>query len=103
MIGYYEKSPAKKKRDKAIQRAQTNPHNVKVGQVWRSWDRRLRNVSDVDVATYVVVGFGRGNAHAVCEVTQPDGSMRRQTIRLDRFRENSTGYKLLRDVGAGTP
>lgn len=58
---------------------------VRVGQVWEDCDwrsaGRLIEVLHVD------------QTHAVCTT-----GARRSRIRLDRFRPNSTGYQLVRDV-----
>ena len=63
-----------------------NPHGVKVGQVWADNDKRSRGrrvtVLEVgDEKALVTTGF------------------KKTWIRLTRFRPNSTGYRLVSDVG----
>jgi uncharacterized protein DUF6354 len=68
---------------------------VKVGQVWEDTDprrdpwRRLRVVEIRDTPTQ----------YAVCDVLGREPK-RTTTIRLDRFRPGSTGYRLVKDVPA---
>jgi hypothetical protein len=60
---------------------------VRVGQVWKDTDPRIKArelvVEQID------------QTHATMRVV---GTNRRPRIRLDRFRPNSTGYKCVRDV-----
>lgn len=63
-----------------------NPYDVQVGQVWidndsRGYGRRME-ILEID------------ETHAVTK--SPSGRGRTTRIRLDRFRPNSTGYRLLR-------
>jgi hypothetical protein len=66
-----------------------NATEVKAGQVWLDWDKRFRgsgherriHIESVD------------EKYAYC---LSDG-VKKVRIRLDRFRPNSTGYKLLRE------
>jgi hypothetical protein len=72
-------------RDKArFESALTNPYEVQVGQVWESCDRRDngRRIRVIDI----------DGAYAVVESTQ----VRR--IRLDRFNDSSTGYRLVKQT-----
>lgn len=66
----------------------TNPHNVKVGQIWADNDKRLngRRIKVLEV----------GDTHAT--VASPTGIGPHTKIRLTRFRPISTGYRLLEDV-----
>ena len=62
------------------------PDTVRVGQIWRDNDKRSRGrrlqVLLVDEEA------------ALCAVVLPSGLGRRTTIKLSRFRPNSTGYVL---------
>ena len=66
-----------------------NPYDVRVGQVWESCDKRGKGcrsiVERIEGDKAVVRGWSMGNI---------GGPERR--IRLDRFREISTGYRLIR-------
>ena len=66
---------------------------VKVGQVWRDYDKRFRNIP-----RFVRV-VERDEQYAYCVASAyPDApSGRKVRIRLDRLRPNSTGYKLERE------
>jgi hypothetical protein len=78
-----------------------NPYNVKVGQVWRSWDSRLQEVSDYseEAGRFRVIEIDLKMGTATVERLRPKhGVSLRRKIRLNRFRPNSTGYKLLEDV-----
>lgn len=63
-----------------------NPHGVKVGQVWADNDKRSRG------RRVTVLEVGDEKALVTTGVTKT-------WIRLTRFRPNSTGYRLVSDVG----
>lgn len=76
-----------------------NPHNVKVGQIWRSWDSRTRDLSDDTVGRFKIIEIDLKSGKAVVErLGHHYGAADRRRIALARFRECSTGYKLLEDV-----
>ncbi len=91
MRGYYEVSPAAKKRAAVKAKAATNPHGVAVGNVYRRWDPRERLVPDDKTSRYKVIDFTRDSSGAVCEKSggySYNGKplpTTRVTIRLDRF------------------
>lgn len=64
-----------------------NPFDVQVGQIWRSADPR-DNGRSVEV---LEVDLESGKA----QVCSPYGRGPKTRIRLDRFRPNSSGYKLV--------
>ena len=73
--------------------------DVRVGQIWADNDPRCRGRRTVRVAEV-------GETAAVVEaVTDWDGNKstapRRTSIRLNRFRPTSTGYRLIQDVPGG--
>lgn len=100
MRGFYEESEGAKKRRLAREKATTNPYGVKVGQVYRSWDPRIRDQADDRVTQYKVLRVD--GAFALSDCTLPPvtpgapARSRRSSIRLDRF--SSKNYKLLKDV-----
>ncbi len=104
MRGFYEESPAVKKRrldrEKAMEKAMTNPYNVVIGQVYRTWDPRQRGMADSQVTRYKVVAIGATFATLDCVLppVSPGAPTRsrRSSIRLDRF--GPKNYKLLKDV-----
>ncbi|GAA3217920.1 hypothetical protein ACFP63_08835 [Oerskovia jenensis] len=61
-------------------------HTVRPGQIWADNDKRSagRRVTVLSV----------GQTHALVETSL----LRRTSIRLDRFRPTSTGYRLVKDV-----
>lgn len=63
---------------------------VRAGQVWESMDPRDHH------AKFIVQEVAEG----VAWVTNLAGKRRRK-IRLDRFKEGSTGYRLYRDAATG--
>lgn len=67
----------------------SNPHGVKVGQIWESCDKRYPNNS-IKVA---VVYEDRGYATVIIQKNS-----RFRQIKLSRFRERSNGYRLIKDV-----
>lgn len=74
-----------------------NADVVKVGQVWSDNDKRSkgRRVKILEVHTEMADGRPFANPYAI--VQHPLGWGRKTTIRLDRFRPNSTGYTLVDD------
>lgn len=62
-----------------------NPHDVKIGQVWRDNDKRM----DRRFLTVTDVGETHATVYDGVKVTK---------IRLDRFKPTSTGYVLETDV-----
>lgn len=73
-------------RQKVIQRhATTNPHGIKVGQIWQDNDKRMngRQIKVISIE----------GAYAFCR--HPQGIGRPVRIRLDRFRPTSTGFVLI--------
>lgn len=62
---------------------------VKVGQVWEDWDIRNR-AGHVYRRRFTIVAVG--TTHATVQ------GVTRTRIHLDRFKPNSTGYRLVRDV-----
>lgn len=67
--------------------AESNPHSVKVGQTWADNDPRM-------MGRTLVVSRIEG-AYAYCQQRNQSRLVR---IRLDRFRPNSTGFVLVKDV-----
>lgn len=68
---------------------------VKVGQVWKSCDRR-------EIGREIEV-VGVGPTHATVRTikyTYGNATLRQSRIRLDRFQAGSTGWRLLREGGA---
>lgn len=64
---------------------------VKVGQIWEDWDIRFRyGDSRRRIKVLEIVG-----GKAVVQGVSGRGVKRK--IRLDRFRPNSTGYKLVEE------
>jgi hypothetical protein len=64
---------------------------VRVGQVWADNDWRSAG------RTVMVIAITDGKA--ICAVAWPGHKTRNRTqIKLRRFRENSTGYRLIADV-----
>lgn len=61
---------------------------VKIGQVWRDLDKRMRG------RTLLVVSINE--THAICSTA--GGGTRRTKIRLDRFKKGSTGFELVHDT-----
>jgi hypothetical protein len=98
--GFYEESPSVRRRRLVREKAEKNDYGVKVGQVYRAWDPRLRKLDDDKVTQYKVIQVG--GAFATCDCTLPPVSpgaparSRRSSIRLDRF--GPKNYKLLKDV-----
>jgi hypothetical protein len=68
----------------------SNPYEVKVGQVWQDWDTRFRN----GAPTYKKVLKIEGG-FAYCVSTRNGIVISKSRISLQRFRPNSTGYKLV--------
>jgi hypothetical protein len=69
--------------------AKTNPHGVKIGQIWEDLDKRatIKQVTVMEIS----------GAYAVCRRGASDvGKSTR--IRLDRFTKSSTGFRLVQDV-----
>jgi hypothetical protein len=95
----------------------TSP-TVRVGQVWEDCDKRAkgRRVRIVEIRNIHIPGrgsVGTGTPHAAVELVSERGRPwsglrpgeparaepgRRTTIRLDRFRPTSSGYRLVEDV-----
>lgn len=78
----------------------SNPHGVTVGQVWRDRDYR-NNPPFRDPARHVKVLKIEG-LYARCQPCTPEGQVHQGnsfTIRLDRFRPNSTGFELVSKNG----
>ena len=100
MRGFYEESPSVKKRRLVREKAATNPYGVRVGQVYRSWDPRIRDQADDKVTQYKVLKVG--GAFALSDCTLPPRSpgaparLRWSSIRLDRF--SPKNYKLLKEA-----
>jgi hypothetical protein len=71
--------------------------NVRVGQIWADLDKRStgRQVVVLQVVRDVN-GIPLIDPYAV--VQSPTGRGRKTRIRLDRFRESTTGYRLVRDT-----
>lgn len=69
--------------------AATNPHGVKVGQVWKDNDKRMNR-------TLKVTSIDRTHAYLQRVGARYAGWDAR--IRLDRFRPTSTGFVLVKDV-----
>ena len=69
-----------------------NKFNVKVGQIWRDNDVRYYSDRIRDLEVLEV-----SETHAKCKNTET-GKI--SEIRLNRFRPNSTGYRLVKDVEA---
>ena len=65
--------------------------SVKVGQVWKDNDVRHTSIRLVEVKAVTAT-------HAECLSTSAGQKGRKVKIRLDRFKPNSTGYILYRDV-----
>jgi hypothetical protein len=72
---------------------------VKVGQVWRLWDSRLRDSPDWSerAAPFLVMQVEQHYA-LVQRIFKKTGASWTRRIHLDRFRANSNGYKLLFNV-----
>jgi len=66
--------------------------NVRVGQIWRDYDSRFRNQTPVLKRILKIE-----NGYAYCEGIRNGLVISKTKIRLDRFRPNSTGYKLLKE------
>lgn len=77
----------------------TEQPTVKIGQVWESCDKRDSG-RKIRVASFVTK---KGQQYAICDQgwMHPQGAFqangRHVTIRVDRFRPTSTGYRLVRD------
>lgn len=78
-----------------------NPYGVKVGQVWRDNDKRA---TDRTFRIRKLLPGGstpdRPGFAVVVMLTPKQVRGREREIRLDRFRPNSTGYRLVQDVEA---
>lgn len=91
------KSLADRKRTERL--ALTNPYQVAVGQIWEDADPRM---GGRQIQVYAISGLYAECYQVVKGITQlaagedaryRNGKPRR--IRLDRFRPNSTGYRLI--------
>ena len=71
-----------------------NPYDVRVGQVWKSCDKREEGRGGDKEGRRLLVERIEGG-YAVCARFGLQEA-RRWRIRLDRFREISTGYRLIR-------
>jgi len=67
-----------------------NKYGVKVGQIWQDNDPRYSEGKRRKLKVLSV-----NETHAICENIS---SGLRSGIRLDRFKANSTGYCLIKDV-----
>jgi hypothetical protein len=72
---------------------------VKVGQVWADNDKRQRKARTVTVIAVQKEfdGVPLSNPYAVVK----SSTGRCTSVRLDRFRPTSTGYRLVQDVDGG--
>lgn len=82
-IDYYRRKGRTNKKE-------LNPYGVKVGQIWLDWDVRFRSSPCYKKVIKVT------ETHAYCESYRAGQStpIRKTRIRLNRFKPNSTGYKL---------
>jgi hypothetical protein len=72
---------------------------VKRGQVWESTDSRVRTLSDELRMQYQFkVEKVEGSYATVSRIIPKFSQPGLRQIRLDRFKPNSTGYKLVKDV-----
>ena len=67
-----------------------NKYGVKVGQVWKDNDPRY-----TEAEQRVLVVLEIDDTHATCKNKK---SGKTSKIRLNRFKANSTGYRLVEDV-----
>jgi len=67
------------------------PLNVKVGQIWQDNDPRMQMIKPVRTVEVLEVD----DTHATCKNCY-SGKITR--IRLNRFKANSTGYCLIKDL-----
>jgi hypothetical protein len=68
----------------------SNIYGVKVGQIWQDWDKRFRSGTPVYKKILKVKGD-----FAFCEGIKDGLVISKSRISLQRFRPNSTGYKLI--------
>lgn len=75
-----------------------------IGQVWQSWDVRLRPAGGGHLKIIGVGSNGDGRTYAVCRRVRgvpgswtPTGRADVR-IKMDRLRPTSTGYRLVEDV-----
>ena len=68
-----------------------NKFGVKVGQIWQDNDPRMQMMKPVRTVEVLIVD----DTHAVC---QNSDSGRITRIKIGRFKANSTGYRLVKDV-----
>ena len=64
---------------------------VKVGQIWQDNDPRVQMMKPVRTVEVLIVD----DTHAVCQ-NRDTGRITR--IKVSRFKANSTGYLLIKDV-----
>ena len=66
-------------------------NNVKVGQTWQDWDVRFRN----DTPRFIKIIEFVNDLYVQVENTN---SKRKTIIRVSRFKPNSNGYKLVKNI-----
>lgn len=69
---------------------------VKVGQIWRNWDVRLRDSPDAPYSFVIEEIHPHENYVLVKPTKRKPGEAFLRRIRLDRMRPTSHGYKLLK-------
>jgi hypothetical protein len=70
----------------------SNPYNVKVGQIYQDWDVRFRNKEPIFKRVIKIEGD-----YAIVEGKKGNSVISKSKIRLNRFRPNSTGYRLIEE------
>jgi len=73
-------------------KTKNNPYKVKVGQIWQDYDSRFRKQTPVLKKIISLT-----ETHAFVHGIRNNIVISKSYIRLDRFKPNSTGYKLLGD------
>ena len=72
---------------------------VKVGQIWESTDSRVRTLPEEERLQYQFKVVKIDGPYAtVARVIPKFHQPALRQIRLDRFKPNSTGYKLVKDI-----
>lgn len=79
-----------------MKRTKKTQLKVKVGQTWECRDPRLTPQARVN-SRFCIVAVNENFKRPEVVVEQVRGPARRRTIALDRFRETSTGYQLVKE------